>query len=72
MTIRGYVGDEKAFDDIMVEYADRHEDITERDQAQLCETINDGAMKSRCVQRHCMSPVAATIRGCSSASASLD
>jgi uncharacterized protein (DUF2252 family) len=44
MMIRGYIGDDKAFDGIMVEYADRYADITERDQAQLCEAINDGAI----------------------------
>lgn len=45
MTIRGYIGDDKAFDGIMVEYADRYADITERDQTQLCEAINDGAIE---------------------------
>ena len=45
MMIRGYIGDEKTFDDIMVEYADRYADITERDQAQLCEAIKDGAIE---------------------------
>ncbi len=45
MTIRGYIGEDKAFDDIMVEYADRYADITERDLAQLCEAIDDGAIE---------------------------
>jgi len=45
MMIRGYIGDDKAFDDIMVKYADRYADITERDQTQLCEAINDGAVE---------------------------
>ncbi len=45
MMIRGYIGDDKTFDDIMVEYADRYADITERDQAQLCEAIKDGAIE---------------------------
>lgn len=42
--IRGYIGDDKTFDDVMVEYADRYADITERDQRRLCEAINDGAI----------------------------
>jgi len=44
MTIRGYIGDDRAFDDIMIAYADRYADITERDHAQLCERINDGVI----------------------------
>ncbi len=45
MTIRGYIGDDRTFDDIMVEYADRYADITERDLAQLREAIDDGAIE---------------------------
>jgi uncharacterized protein (DUF2252 family) len=45
MIIRGYIGDDKTFDDIMVEYADRYADITELDWTQLCEAINDGAIE---------------------------
>lgn len=45
MMIRGYIGDNKTFDKVMVEYADRYADITERDQTQLCEAINDGAIE---------------------------
>jgi hypothetical protein len=45
MTIRGYIGDDKTFDDIMVEYADRYAYVTERDQRQLCEAIDDGAIE---------------------------
>jgi len=45
MTIRGYIGEDKAFDDIMVKYADRYADITERDHARLCEAVNDGAIE---------------------------
>jgi len=45
MTIRGYIGEEKTFDDVMVEYASRYADVTERDQARLCEAINDGAIE---------------------------
>ena len=46
MMIRGYIGDDRIFDDVMVEYADRYADITERDFAQLCEAINDGAIEA--------------------------
>ena len=45
MTIRGYIGDDETFDDVMVEYADRYADITERDLAQLREAIDDGAIE---------------------------
>ncbi len=45
MTIRGYIGDNKTFDDIMCEYAERYADITERDHAQLCEAIDDGSIE---------------------------
>ncbi len=46
MMIRGYIGDDKTFDDVMVEYADRYADITERDQARLRAAINDGAIEA--------------------------
>lgn len=45
MMIRGYIGEDKTFDDIMVEYADRYAAITESDHAQLCDAINDGAIE---------------------------
>ncbi len=45
MMIRGYIGDDKTFDDIMVAYADRYADVTEHDQTQLCEAIDDGAIE---------------------------
>ena len=45
MTIRGYLGEDKVFDNAMVEYADRYADVTERDHARLCEAINDGAIE---------------------------
>jgi len=48
MTIRGYIGEDKTFDDIMVEYAERYADVTERDQARLCEAIDDGAIEVVC------------------------
>jgi len=44
MMIRGYIGDDKAFDDVMVAYAERYADITARDHAQLREAIDDGAI----------------------------
>ena len=45
MTIRGYIGEDKTFDAVMVEYADRYADITEGDHARLCEAIDDGAIE---------------------------
>ena len=45
MMIRGYIGDDETFDDVMVEYAERYADITERDLAQLSEAIDDGAIE---------------------------
>jgi hypothetical protein len=45
MMIRGYIGDDKAFDDIMVEYAERYADVTERDHTQLCDAIHDGVIE---------------------------
>jgi hypothetical protein len=46
MTIRGYIGDDRSFDDVMVAYAERYADITAQDHAQLCEAINDGAIEA--------------------------
>ncbi len=43
--IRGYIGDDETFDDVMFEYADRYADVTERDHAQLCAAISDGAIE---------------------------
>ena len=45
MMIRGYIGEEDPFDKIMVEFAERYADRTEREHAQLIKTINDGAIK---------------------------
>ena len=45
MMIRGYIGEDTTFDDVMVEYADRYADISRRDQAQLCEAIDAGAIE---------------------------
>lgn len=48
MMIRGYIGEDEAFDDIMVEYADNYADCTERDHAQLRAVIDDGALEVIC------------------------
>ncbi len=45
MMIRGYIGDDETFDDVMVEFAERYADRTERDHAQLCQAIDDGAIE---------------------------
>jgi len=45
MMIRGYIGDNKSFDDTFTEYAERYADVTERDHARLCEAIDDGAIE---------------------------
>jgi hypothetical protein len=45
MMIRGYIGEDKTFDNVMAEYADRYADVTERDHARLCEAIDDGAIE---------------------------
>ena len=44
MMIRGYIGEDKTFDKVMVDYAERYADVTERDHARLCEAIDDGAI----------------------------
>jgi uncharacterized protein (DUF2252 family) len=46
MMIRGYIGNDKSFDDVMVAYAERYADITAQDHARLCEAINDGAIEA--------------------------
>ena len=48
MMIRGYIGDDETFDDVIVEYADRYADLTERDHAHLSEAIDDGAIEAVC------------------------
>ena len=42
MMIRGYLGEDETFDDLLVEYADRYADCTSADHAQLNSAINDG------------------------------
>ena len=45
MMIRGYLGEEETFDDLLVEYADRYADCTAADHAQLEMAINDGQIE---------------------------
>jgi uncharacterized protein (DUF2252 family) len=45
MMIHGYIGDDKTFDNVMVEYADRYAAVTERDHKRLCQAIDDGAIE---------------------------
>jgi uncharacterized protein (DUF2252 family) len=45
MMIRGYIGDDETFDEVMVEFAERYADRTERDHAQLSEAIEKGAIE---------------------------
>lgn len=46
MTIRGYIGTDRSFDDVMVAYAERYADVTARDHARLCEAIDAGAIEA--------------------------
>lgn len=48
MMIRGYIGEDATFDDLLVEYADRYADCTEADHAQLQEAIRDGRVEAVC------------------------
>ena len=45
MMIRGYIGDDETFDDVMVEFADGYADRTKRDHAQLSEAIDEKAIE---------------------------
>jgi hypothetical protein len=45
MMIRGYIGEDKTFDNVMAEYADRYANVAERDHARLGEAIDDGAIE---------------------------
>ena len=45
MMIRGYVGEDETFDDLLVQYADRYADCTWTDHAQLDSAINDGQIE---------------------------
>jgi hypothetical protein len=46
MMIRGYIGNDKSFDDVMIAYAQRYADITANDHAQLCKAIDDGTIEA--------------------------
>jgi uncharacterized protein (DUF2252 family) len=48
MAIRGYIGEDQAFDEAIVAYAERYADITARDHARLCEAIHDGVIEAVC------------------------
>ncbi len=45
MMIRGYIGDDETFDDVMVAFADTYADRTEKDYAQLIQAIDDGTIE---------------------------
>ncbi|MCU0980797.1 MAG: DUF2252 domain-containing protein, partial [Pirellulaceae bacterium] len=45
MMLRGYLGEDATFDDLLVEYADRYGDCTAADHAQLETAINDGQIE---------------------------
>jgi hypothetical protein len=45
MMICGYIGDDETLDDVMVEFAGRYADRTERHHAQLSRAIDDGALE---------------------------
>lgn len=45
MMIRGYIGEDDIFDDILTEYADRYADCTWADHAQLESAIQDGQIE---------------------------
>jgi uncharacterized protein (DUF2252 family) len=48
MTIRGYIGDDRSFDDVLVAYAERYADVTAQDHARLSDAIADGAIEAVC------------------------
>jgi uncharacterized protein (DUF2252 family) len=48
MAIRGYIGDDSAFDEVIVAYADRYAQVTARDHARLREAIDDGVIEAVC------------------------
>ena len=45
MMIRGYIGEDETFDDLLVNYADSYADCTSADHAQLEMAINDGQIQ---------------------------
>ena len=48
MAIRGYIGEDNTFDNIMIGFADRYADYTERDYAVLNESIGEGLIDVVC------------------------
>jgi len=48
MMIRGYIGEDDHFDDIMVEFADRYADVTEKDHVLLNQAIEDKTIEVVC------------------------
>lgn len=46
MTIRGYIGDDRSFDDVMVACAERYADVTAGDHARLCQAIDEGRIEA--------------------------
>jgi uncharacterized protein (DUF2252 family) len=46
MMIRGYIGNDKSFDEVMVAYGEQYANVTAKDHAQLCEAINDGVIEA--------------------------
>jgi uncharacterized protein (DUF2252 family) len=48
MMIRGYIGNDKSFEEVMIAFAERYAEITAQDHAQLCEAINDGEVEAIC------------------------
>ncbi|MBX3417240.1 MAG: DUF2252 domain-containing protein [Pirellulaceae bacterium] len=46
MMIRGYIGEDEGFDDLLIEYADRYADRTWADHTQLDEAIRDGSIEA--------------------------
>ena len=45
MMILGYIGDDRVFGDVMIEFAERYADRTKQDHAQLIEKIDHGEIK---------------------------
>ena len=48
MMIRGYIGEDEAFDEVLVQYADRYADCTWSDHAQLKQAIQEGHVEVVC------------------------
>jgi uncharacterized protein (DUF2252 family) len=46
MMIRGYIGEDETFDDVMVAFAERYAECTWRDHAALCQAIDEGAIEA--------------------------